>query len=189
MKRRKKDTFQDKVLLHLIESDHDTENYITVCLLCFRKIVVLTMNGDSPRIFNCWVYNFRIFCTACQYFFMVSFSRTKIERWNCHIATIWILKSNMNQFTESHMKDYSHWTPINLIMIAIIVILIPFVLSFQQTYRLSTMLLLLEVETQMSCTPTNMVCLRKMAHVCLWWQHFLVELKLHIFISLTKSIW
>ena len=95
------------MLLHLIESDHDTENYITVCLLCFRKTVVLTMNGDSPRIFNCWVYNFRIFCTACQYFFMVSFPRTKIECWNCHIATIWILKSKMKQFTESHMKDYS----------------------------------------------------------------------------------
>ena len=94
----------------------------------------------------------------------------------------------MNQFTESHMKDYSHWTPINLILIAIIVILIPFVLSFQQTYRPSTMLLLLEVETQMSCIPTNMACLRKMAHVCLLWQHFLVELKLHVFISRTRSI-
>ena len=74
-------------------------------------------------------------------------------------------------------------------MIAITVILIPFVLSFQQTYRPSTMLLLLEVETQVSCIPTNMACLRKMAHVCLWWQHFLVELKLHVFISRTRIVW
>ena len=53
------------------------------------------MNCDSPGIFNCWVCDLSIFCTTSQHFFLICFSRTKVESWDSHISFFKVLRMNL----------------------------------------------------------------------------------------------